>query len=415
MAKEFDRTGDRSAIPMPPPMDFPEHGTPEDDVLADLEAHLTSDPYAVEKNFGVSYVGPPHAIVERVRDLTSGRFFVEWAREMNPATDLFEKQAVRMLGSLLGHPEAVGFITSGGTESNLMAMRLARNLAGVSEPEVVLPVSAHYSFRMAAELFGLRLREIPVDYVMRPDMSQVEQLVNQHTVALVCSAPEGNFGQLDPVEEFSAIAERHGLYLHVDAAFGGFGLPFVRELGHQVPAFDFSLPGVSSMMTDGHKLGLLPVATGFFLVRDADMLNAIPSDSTVIHTITATKPGDHAAAAWAVMRHLGRSGYRASIKNLLEVIQIVSEGIDAIAGLRLLARPGLGVLNFTSDVVDVEQLHLELRKSGWGSTYGQSGGAGRIRLSIHPHRDVTHAREFVGVLATVVDGLRGTKGDGHVI
>ena len=273
MAKEFDRTGDRSAIPMPPPMDFPEHGAPEEDVLADLAAHLTSDPYAVEKNFGVSYVGPPHAIVERVRDLTAGRFFVEWAREMNPATDLFEKQAVRMLGSLLGHPEAVGFITSGGTESNLMAMRLARNLAGVSEPEVVLPVSAHYSFRMAAELFGLRLREIPVDDAMRPDMSQVEQLVNQHTVALVCSAPEGNFGQLDPVEEFSAIAERHGLYLHVDAAFGGFGLPFVRELGYQVPAFDFSLPGVSSMMTDGHKLRLLPVATGFFLVSDADMLN----------------------------------------------------------------------------------------------------------------------------------------------
>ena len=414
MAKEFDRTGDRSAIPMPPPMDFPEHGAPEEDVLADLAAHLTSDPYAVEKNFGVSYVGPPHAIVERVRDLTAGRFFVEWAREMNPATDLFEKQAVRMLGSLLGHPEAVGFITSGGTESNLMAMRLARNLAGVSEPEVVLPVSAHYSFRMAAELFGLRLREIPVDDAMRPDMSQVEQLLNQHTVALVCSAPEGNFGQLDPVEEFSAIAERHGLYLHVDAAFGGFGVPFVRELGYQVPAFDFSLPGVSSMMTDGHKLGLLPVATGFFLVRDADMLNAIPSDSTVIHTITATKPGDHAAAAWAVMRHLGRSGYRASIKNLLEVVQIVSEGIDSIAGLRLLARPGLGVVNFTSDVVDVQQLHLELRKSGWGSTYGQSGGTGRIRLSIHPHRDVTHAREFVEVLATVVEGLRGTKGDGHV-
>ena len=144
------------------------------------------------------------------------------------------------------------------------------------------------------------------------------------------------------------------------------------------------------------------------------MLNAIPSDSTVIHTITATKPGDHAAAAWAVMRHLGRSGYRASIKNLLEVVQIVSEGIDAIAGLRLLARPGLGVVNFTSDVVDVQQLHLELRKSGWGSTYGQSGGTGRIRLSIHPHRDVTHAREFVEVLATVVEGFRGTKGDGHV-
>ena len=96
------------------------------------------------------------------------------------------------------------------------------------------------------------------------------------------------------------------------------------------------------------------------------------------------------------------------------VIQIVSEGIDAFAGLRLLARPGLGVVNFTSDVVDVEQLHRELRKSGWGSTYGQSDGTRRIRLSIHPHRDVTHVREFVDVLATVVDGLRGMKGDSHI-
>ena len=377
MAGEFDRTGERPVVPMPPPLEFPEFGTPESEVLNDLKDCLDQDPYTVEQNFGVSYVGPPHGIVERVRELTNGRFFVEWAREMNPGTDLLEKQAVRMLGSLLGHPDAVGFITSGGTESNLMAMRLARNLAHKENPEVVLPVSAHYSFRLAADLFGLRLREIPVDNTMQPDMAEVEKAINRHTVAMVCSAPEGNFGQLDPIAEFAAIAERRDLYLHVDAAFGGFALPFMRDLGRTIPPFDFSLPGVSSMMTDGHKLGLLPVATG-----------------------------SNPSLCWAVMRHLGREGYRAAIGNLLDVVEIVCEGIEGVDGLRLLARPLIGVVNFTSDAVAAEALHLEMRRRGWGTTYGHSGEMGRIRLSIHPHRDMVHARKFVAALESAVQTLQ---------
>ena len=394
---------------MPPPLDFPEHGSPEVDVLAEVEARMARDPYPVERNFGVSYVGPPHAITERVRPLAAGSFFVEWARDMNPGADLFEKEAVRMLGSLLGHRNAVGFITSGGTESNLLALRLARNLGSKSEPEVVLPTTAHYSFRLGAELLGLRLREVDVDDAMRPDMGQVERLVNGNTVALVCSAPEGNFGQLDPVEEFADLAQRKGLYLHVDAAFGGFALPFLRELGYPISPFDFSLPGVSSMMTDGHKLGLLPVATGFFLIRDEAMLDAIPAEFTGIHTITATKPGDHAVAAWSVMRRLGREGYRESAQRLMKVVDIVSNGIENIDGLRLLVRPLLAVVNFTSDRDDVERIYLELRRRGWGATYGHDGAKGRIRLSIHPHRDIEHAHGWVAALEESVRAVRSGK------
>jgi len=391
---------------MPPPVDFPERGSPEADVLAEVKARMSKDPYPVEQNFGVSYVGPPHSITESIRPLAAGSFFVEWARDMNPAADLFEKEAVRMLGSLLGHREAVGFITSGGTESNLLAMRLARNLGAKSEPEIVLPTTAHYSFRLGAELLGLRLREVDVDDAMRPDMQQVERSLNGNTVALVCSAPEGNYGQLDPVEEFADLAERKGLYLHVDAAFGGFALPFLRELGYPIPAFDFSLPGVSSMMTDGHKLGLLPVATGFLLIRDAAMLDAIPAEFTGIHTITATKPGDHAVAAWSVMRRLGREGYRESAQRLMEVVDIVSKGIESIDGLRLLVHPLLAVVNFTSDRDDVERIYLELRRRGWGATYGHDGTQGRIRLSIHPHRDVQHAHGWVAALEESVRTVR---------
>ena len=106
------------------------------------------------------------------------------------------------------------------------------------------------------------------------------------------------------------------------------------------------------------------------------------------------------------MRHLGREGYRAAIGNLLDVVEIVCEGIEGVDGLRLLARPLIGVVNFTSDAVAAEALHLEMRRRGWGTTYGHSGEMGRIRLSIHPHRDMVHARKFVAALESAVQTLQ---------
>lgn len=406
MAQEFEKTDSRPPYPMPPPLPFPEKGLSEDATLQAVRQHLSKDPYKVEQNFGVSYVGPPHSITKRVAELSAGTFFAEWAREMNPGTHQLEKQAVRMMGSLLGNSDAVGFITSGGTESNISALRLARNLAKKDMPEVIMPQSAHYSFRVAAELMGLRLHEVPLDAAFRPKMDQVEALINNQTIALVCSAPDGSLGQLDPVAEFAEIALRHGLYLHVDAAFGGFFLPFMRELGYSVEPFDFSLPGVSSIMTDGHKLGLLPVATGFFLVRDEAMLQAIPTERTVIHNITATKPGDHAAAAWAVMQRLGRIGYRESASRVLEVVDTIVKGIDQIQGLRLVVKPLIPVVNFTSNEYSVEQIYQELRSRGWGATYGRLAGMPRIRFSIHPNRDKTHARQLIASLADSVAAVR---------
>jgi len=229
-------------------------------------------------------------------------------------------------------------------------------------------------------------------------MSAVESLINRNTVALICSAPEGHLGTLDPVEEFSRLAERTGIYLHVDAAFGGFILPFMRDLEYPVPPFDFSLPGVRSMMTDGHKLGMLPVATGFFIVRDRADLQALPTEDTLIHTLSSTKPGTHAAAAWAVMTHLGREGYRRSVRDVLDVVRIICEGVDRIDGLRLVAPPLITVVNITSDTLDMEKVYRGLRRRGWGSTFGELKGRPHIRLSIHPSRDRAHAEGFVRAL-----------------
>ena len=391
---------------MPPPEPFPERGLLDEEVLDGVRQRFKLNPYQVENNFGISYVGPPHPISRRVAELAAGTFFVEWAREMQQGTYQLEKEAVRMLASLLGNPEAVGFITSGGTESNVSALRLARNLAGVSEPEVVLPESAHYSFRVAADLLRLRLRYASLNEDFSPNMDEVEDLISPNTVALVCSAPDGSFGLLDPVAEFADLAQRKGLYLHVDGAFGGFILPFMRGLGRDVPPFDFSLPGVSSIMTDGHKLGLMPVATSFFMVRDEEMLQAIPTQDTVIHNLTATKHGDRAATAWAVMRRLGRQGYMESTRHVLELVDLVTNGIEAIEGLRLVVKPFTTLVSFTSDRYDLQKVDQELQARGWGHSYGMAHGIPRIRLSIHPQRDLQHARQFIQALNDSVDAVR---------
>ena len=406
MAEEFERGTIRPEFPLPPPMPFPEGGSPEADVIDNLGRIIAENPYPIEKNFGVSYVGPPHPITRRAAEVARGTFFVEWGRTQQPASYRLEKEAVRMMASLFGKPDAVGFITSGGTESNVSALRLARNLARKKDPEIVMPESAHYSFRIAAELMGIHVNEVPLDSDYRPRMEEIERAINGNTVALVCSAPEGHLGLVDPVSEFAEIAERHGVYLHVDAAFGGFFLPFLSDLGIEAPAFDFTLPGVSSIMTDGHKLGLLPVATGFFIVRDEAMLNAIPTPTTVIHNLTATKPGDHAAAAWTVMNHLGRAGYAESARNLINVVDIVSEGVERIDGIRLLVRPMVAVINIASDEYDVRNIYNGLRSRGWGSTYGRAGAVHTVRLSIHPARDEEHAHRFVRALEESVQDAR---------
>ena len=404
--QEFQQSKQRPDFPLPPARDFPESGLSAEQVLSDISDMMKINPSDVAHDFTASYVGPPHPISQRIPEVAAGTYFVEWAREIQPAAFQMEKEATRMMASLLGRPEAVGFITSGGTESNMSALRLARNLAGVSQPEVVMPESGHYSFRIAADVLGIKLNEARLRDDFSPDMDHVERLITDNTVALVCSIPEGLFGQMDPVVEFSNLAQEKSVYLHVDGAFGGFILPFMRELGHEVAPFDFSLAGVSSMMTDGHKLGMLPVATGFFLVRDEEMLQAIPTESTVIHNLTATKNGDRAATAWATMRHLGREGYRESTRHVLELRDHMVSGIEQIDGLRMAVRPHVTVVNFTSDLYDMDKVAQNMLSRGWGMSYLVNRGIPCIRLSIHPTRKMEHVEGFLRALEGSVEGTQ---------
>ena len=387
---------------------FPADGEPECAVLGGIRERLGENPFAVDKDFGNSYSGIPHPITRQLEELMRSTYFVEWAAEQQPGTLALEREAVRMVASLLRAPEGAGFITSGGTESNLAALRLARYHGGQAEPEIVAPVTMHFSFRLGAELMRIGLVEVDVaPHCFVPRIEAVEQAITPRTVGLVCSAPAGGFGTLEPVEAFADLAQRKGLWLHVDAAFGGFMLPFKRELGHRVEPFDFALPGVTSMMTDGHKLGQMPIATGFFIAREAALFDAVPTEATLIHTTSSTKPGSRAAAAWAVMKHLGRAGYRRSTVHLMELVRTLAAGISEIPGFTLLAVPEVSVVAFTSQTVDLAEVHRRMAADGWGQSYGELRGMPFIRLSVHPSRTRDSARGFLEALDAAARQARG--------
>jgi tyrosine decarboxylase/aspartate 1-decarboxylase len=403
---EFDLPAEHLRLPTAPPTPFPDQGQPEDAVVAEVEARLRDNRFAQERNFAITYSGIPHPISRRIEALTAGTFFVEWADESETGTLSFEREAVRMMASLLGAADAAGVITTGGTESNLASLRLMRNLGRRSAPEIIAPVTMHFSFRLGAELMGIKLVEIPVGDDFRPRIQDVEAAITPNTVGLVASAPAGSFGLLDPIEAFSDLAVRKGLPLHVDAAFGGFILPFMRDLGYAIPPFDFALPGVTTMMTDGHKLGLLPIATGFFLARDPAWFESIPTERTLIHTTSSTKPGSRAATAWATIRHLGRAGYRESTRHVLALRDRIVQGVTAIPQMRLVAEPLISVVAFTSDHVNLEDVHEQMADAGWGQGYGELRGRPFIRLSIHPSRSMEAADGFVEAFDAAVERAR---------
>jgi tyrosine decarboxylase/aspartate 1-decarboxylase len=406
MATEFGLLPARRRIPFPAPEAFPEDGASEREILATIRELVAQDPWTIETDFALAYAGPPHPIAARAAGLADGTVFVEWTEDMYPSAFHLEKGAVSMVASLLGAPGGVGFITSGGTESNILAVRVARDLAGVSDPEFIMPSSGHFSFRLAGQLLGVRIRTIPIDAERRPDLKALERAIGPNTVGIACSAPEGAWGRLDPVEAIAEIAQRRGIYLHVDAAFGGFILPFLRQLGRPIPPFDFSLPGVTSMSTDGHKLGLMLLPTGFFMVRDAELLTrAIPSDQTMIHTVTSTKSGRTAAAAWAVLRRLGQRGYRRIVRRTMRRIDRLADGIESVDGLRLMTRPAITIVSFTSDRHDVGALFERLTAAGWGSSYAIVDGTPLIRLSLSPYRDERHIDQFVATLRSITAEL----------
>jgi sphinganine-1-phosphate aldolase len=290
-----------------------------------------------------------------------------------------ETDVVRAVVSLLrGDSHAVGHVTTGGTESIMLAVKTARDMARaqrphILQPEMVLPRSAHGAFHKAAHYLNVRPNMVEIDPVtFRVRAEDMRAAVNENTILLVGSAPSYSQGVIDPIRDIGAVAVEAGLPFHVDACVGGVHLSIMRQLGHQLPDFDFSVPGVTSISTDLHKYGYAAKGCSVIMYRNKEyrkyQLFACTETTcyTLINTtVLSSKSGGPMAGAWAVLNFLGQEGYRRIVSEVQKATERLMHGINAIPGLKVLGLPAMSMFSFASDRVNVFVLADEMAKRGW--------------------------------------------------
>lgn len=356
---------------------LPKSGTPREAVMQQLRSLHTEDAkWKDGKTFSLVYFAGDE-VSQLLKDAYS-EFIAENGLSpiAFPSLRQMECEVVSMAASLLsGDDDVQGTMTSGGTESIMMAIKSAREFGrkvkGIKRPHVIVPASAHPAFDKAVHYFDVDYDHAPLMADFRVDVAAMEKLIRPETVLLVGSAPAYPQGVIDDITAIAALAKKKDLLCHVDACLGGFFLPFARKLGRQLAPFDFAVEGVTSMSADLHKYGYAAKGASVVLYRNGALrrhqfftyagwnggLYASPS-------FCGTRPGGAIAAAWAVMHHLGEEGYLTRAKSILESTNQMQDAIRAM-GLKVLGDPVGGVFAFNSDTVNVYELGDAMDARGW--------------------------------------------------
>jgi glutamate/tyrosine decarboxylase-like PLP-dependent enzyme len=359
---------------------FPTHGWSRDRVMASLRSFKEDD---IDWRHGraplyVFYADDEHH--ELLKDAYCEYFSenVLGAGKAFPSLARLEAEIIEMADDILnGGGKVDGSVTSGGSESIFLAIKTARDFARDKRPELgrprmVLPETAHPIYYKAAHYMDLDVVQIPVRDDFRADMPAMAAAVDADTFLIVGSAPGFSHGVYDPIEELAALARDRDIWLHVDACVGGYIAPSVRRLGYAVPAHDFSVPGVTSISADLHKMGFAAKPASTILYADRKMMDFQrysfsdwPRGVYDTPNITGTRPGGAIAAAWAILKYLGQDGYDRIAKTVMDTRQKLIDGVEAIDGLRMLGDPELNIVSYTSDVLDIYAVADMLGRHGW--------------------------------------------------
>jgi glutamate/tyrosine decarboxylase-like PLP-dependent enzyme len=335
-----------------------------------------------------------------------------------PSLLKLETEVVRTVINLLrGDEQVVGNFTTGGTESILLAIKTARDWARmfkpeIKEPEMVICQTAHHAFHKAAQYFGLKVVMTPFDTTTyRADVQAMRDAITPNTILLVGSAPAYSQGVVDPIPQIAALAQEHGLLCHVDSCVGGIHLSFMRKLGYQVPPFDWTVPGVTSISTDLHKFGYCPKQASIVMYRSKELrrFQIFTSTRTTCYTlinptIMSTKTGGPIAGAWAVLNYLGEEGYKKIVRAVQEATQRMIAGVESIPELKVMGKPDMCLFAFTSDTLDLFQLCDVMLSKGFTvqSQFGKPGAPRNIHISMQ-FSAVKNVDAFLAALRQSID------------
>jgi glutamate/tyrosine decarboxylase-like PLP-dependent enzyme len=382
-------------------MEIPKSGQSREEVLRTLESYKANDmPWRDGRTW--AYIYDPGEEAERVIKEAFGLYLTENGLDPTvfPSTLRLENELIAMAARhLKGDENVVGSFTSGGTESILCAVKAARDRARarhpeITRPELLLPETAHAAFHKASHYLGLDVVVVDCDpETFRADPEAMARAITPNTIMMVGSAISYAHGVVDPIRELGQVALAHDLLLHVDGCMGGFLLPYFRRLGAPVPAFEFDVPGVTSISMDFHKYAFAAKGASVVLYRDREIRRhqmyacASWTGYTVINpTVQSTKSAGPLASAWAALHFIGDDGYLEIARQTMEATRRIADAVDAHPDLRLLGRPEMNLLCFTSDTVSVFHIIDEMKERGW---YVQpqlafGGSKENIHLSINP-------------------------------
>ena len=273
--------------------------------------------------------------------------------------------------------------------------KLQKTTPPSTDPEVILPQSAHFSFTKICRFLNLKPVYAPIDSTFRVDVSAVEKLITENTVAILGTAGTAELGAVDPISALSEIALRHNVHLHVDAAFGGLVIPFLKNMN--IP-FDFQIEGVKSITVDPHKMGMAAIPAGGILFRSHKMIDTLKTETPYLtdnfqYTFVGTRTGASAASAWAVFRTLGKDGFQKIVAECMKNTKLLANGIRA-GGFSLLCEPTLNILAFRGE--NTKRLAERLWKRGWFVSYIPRYDC--IRIVVMPHVRQKHIFAFLSVL-----------------
>lgn len=363
------------------PVSIPTEGENPENILAQIDRMQEED---ISWKDGrawslVYYVNEAH---DKLLQAASSKLFS--ANYLNPlafkSLQKMEQEVVHMTANMLhGNTQQVGVMTSGGSESILLAMFAYRERAKklkpkVTQPEVVVPVTVHPAFDKAAAYFSLKIRKAPVDKNRCVIAAAMEKQINENTILIAASAPSYPNGAMDPIHDISLLAQKYDLPFHVDACVGGFMLPWVEKLGYPIPPWDFRIEGVTSISADVHKFGYGAKGASVLLYKSMDYLRHqflvttdFPGGIYISPTLLGTRSGGPIAAAWAGMRHLGESGYLLVAKKLMDGTNVLRKGLEAIPEIKIIGQPCINLVSYTTkgNNPDIFVIADQLEDKGW--------------------------------------------------
>ena len=401
---------------------LPTKGRSRDEVLAEMRELAASEEPKWRDGFvsGAVYHGGPEqaAFLSEVYAINAHADPLH--PDLWPSAVKYEAEVVAMTGAMLGGGDAgvpfvCGTMSSGGTESIMLAMRAYRDQAaaerGIVRPQMVVPLSAHAAFGKAAHCFNIDVASVPLDADGRADVHAAAQAITDDTIAVVGSAPGFPHGVIDPIEDLSELARSRGVGFHTDCCLGGFVLPWAEKLGYPVPPFDFRLPGVTSMSADTHKFGYGATGTSVVLYRHPDLRRyQYYRTATWMGGLYCTpafagsRPGALSAECWAAMVTFGEEGYLTATRAVLEAAAVIRRGIEQTRGLEVIGDP-LWVIAFGSDEFDVYAVGDQMSQRGWSLNGLQDPPAVHICTTLR-HARPGVAERFVADLRESVDVVR---------